>query len=264
MPRAETSLAKSPTDQMGTLGGSPTPPRRTPRGKAPLRPRDHRRRLRAGGTRSRTGGSSARSARATAGSATGRRASASSARTKAAQLVSLGYGRTTGFAVDPDREEAAQPLLPGTPILSFGTAGCNLGCKFCQNWDISKAQARRRGARRRVTPDAGDRSRRSRRAAPSVAVHLQRPGDLGRVRHRHRARGAPARRASTVLVTAGYVTAEARPELFADIDAANVDLKAFTEDFYHKVTFVAPRAGARDAQVAQARDQGLVRDHQPA
>src|SRR5215468_9875832 len=56
------------------------------------------------------------------------------------QMVSLGYGRTTGFAVDPVEKKPLNHFLPGTPILSFGTAGCNLGCKFCQNWDISKAR----------------------------------------------------------------------------------------------------------------------------
>ena len=118
--------------------------------------------------------------------------------------------------------------------MSFGTAGCNLGCKFCQNWDISKA--------RLVEKQSADVSPAEiidlalRQNAPSVAMTYNDPiiwaefaVDI--------AREARRRGVKSVLVTAGYVTAEARPELFAEIDAANVDLKAFTEDFYHRVTF---------------------------
>jgi pyruvate formate lyase activating enzyme len=150
------------------------------------------------------------------------------------EIVSLGYGKTTGFAVDPVEKKPLNHFLPGTPILSFGTAGCNLGCKFCQNWDISKARLDdKRSAD--VTPeqviDLAERQR-----CPSVAMTYNDPViwaeyaiDIAKV--------ARARGLRSVLVTAGYVTAEARPELYRDIDAANVDIKAFTDDFYHKVTF---------------------------
>jgi pyruvate formate lyase activating enzyme len=150
------------------------------------------------------------------------------------EIVSLGYGKTTGFAVDPVEKKPLNHFLPGTPILSFGTAGCNLGCRFCQNWDISKARLDdKRSAD--VSPvqvvDLAEAQR-----CPSVAMTYNDPViwaefaiDI--------AREAKARRLRSVLVTAGYVTPEARPELFADIDATNVDIKAFTEDFYHKVTF---------------------------
>src|SRR5688500_10447754 len=50
------------------------------------------------------------------------------------------YGRSSGFCIDPIEKKPLNHFLPGTPILSFGTAGCNLGCKFCQNWDISKSR----------------------------------------------------------------------------------------------------------------------------
>jgi pyruvate formate lyase activating enzyme len=118
--------------------------------------------------------------------------------------------------------------------LSFGTAGCNLGCRFCQNWDISKARLDdKRSAD--VTPaqvvDLADRQ-----SCPSVAMTYNDPViwaeyaiDI--------AKEARARQVRSVLVTAGYVTPEARPALFENIDATNVDIKAFTEDFYHKVTF---------------------------
>jgi pyruvate formate lyase activating enzyme len=150
------------------------------------------------------------------------------------EMVSLGYGKTTGFAVDPVEKKPLNHFLPGTPILSFGTAGCNLGCRFCQNWDISKARLdeKRSGD---VTPErVVDLA--VEHGCPSVAMTYNDPViwaefaiDIARAARR---RGVRA-----VLVTAGYVTAEARPELYAEIDAANVDLKAFTEDFYHKVTF---------------------------
>jgi pyruvate formate lyase activating enzyme len=150
------------------------------------------------------------------------------------RLVSLGYGRTTGFAVDPIEKKPLNHFLPGTPILSFGTAGCNLGCRFCQNWDISKARIDDERSRP-VSPEAVVELAVAQRC-PSVAMTYNDPViwaefaiDIARECKR---RGLYA-----VLVTAGYVTAEARPELYEHVDAANVDLKAFTEDFYHKVTF---------------------------
>jgi pyruvate formate lyase activating enzyme len=150
------------------------------------------------------------------------------------ELVSLGYGRTTGFAVDPVEKKPLNHFLPGTPILSFGTAGCNLGCRFCQNWDISKARL----DEERSAPVSPERvvELAIEHGCPSVAMTYNDPViwaefavDI--------ARAARERGVRPVLVTAGYVTTEARGELYRDVAAANVDLKAFTEDFYHKVTF---------------------------
>jgi pyruvate formate lyase activating enzyme len=56
------------------------------------------------------------------------------------QIVLTTYGRSSGFCIDPIEKKPLNHFLPGTPVLSFGTAGCNLTCKFCQNWDISKAR----------------------------------------------------------------------------------------------------------------------------
>jgi pyruvate formate lyase activating enzyme len=150
------------------------------------------------------------------------------------EIVSLGYGKTTGFAVDPVEKKPLNHYLPGTNILSFGTAGCNLGCKFCQNWDISKARLDdKRSAD--VSPEQVIDLAMA-QGCPSVAMTYNDPViwaeyaiDI--------ARAGKRRGIKSVLVTAGYVTPEARPELFADIDAANIDIKAFTDDFYHKVTF---------------------------
>ncbi len=150
------------------------------------------------------------------------------------ELVSLGYGRTTGFASDPIEKKPLNHFLPGTSILSFGTAGCNLGCKFCQNWDMSKARLDTLASAPVTPAQVVDLA--VAQSCPSVAMTYNDPViwaefavDI--------AREARARGVRSVLVTAGYVTAEARPELYENIDAANVDLKAFTEDFYHKVTF---------------------------
>jgi len=149
------------------------------------------------------------------------------------ELVQLAYGRSTGFAIDPIEKKPLNHFHPGTPVLSFGTAGCNLGCKFCQNWDISKAKLDEQGLRRNTPDDVVDLA--AAQGAPSIAYTYNDPViwaeyviDI--------ARAARWRGIKNVLVTAGYVTDEARPELYADADAANVDLKAFSEDFYRKTT----------------------------
>ena len=150
------------------------------------------------------------------------------------RLVSLGYGRTTGFAVDPVEKKPLNHFLPGTGTLSFGTAGCNLGCKFCQNWDISKARLDDQRSRP-VSPDeVCDLA--AREGCPSVSMTYNDPVIWAEFAI-DVARAARARGLRSILVTAGYVTAEARPELYREIDATNVDLKAFSDDFYHRVTF---------------------------
>jgi pyruvate formate lyase activating enzyme len=149
-------------------------------------------------------------------------------------LLSIGYGRPTGFAVDPIEKKPLNHFLPGTPVLSFGTAGCNLGCKFCQNWDISKNKLDELQSFP-CTPDQVVELA-LREGCPSIAYTYNDPVifaefviDVSRL----------ARQAGlcNVLVTAGYVTPEARPELYQFIDAANVDLKGFSEEFYHKNTY---------------------------
>jgi len=152
---------------------------------------------------------------------------------KDGELVTLGYGRTTGFAVDPVEKKPLNHFLPGTSTLSFGTAGCNLGCRFCQNWDISKAKIDDARSAIAMPEDVVELA--VNQQCPSMSYTYNDPViwaeyviDL--------ARAAKARGLASIAVTAGYVTAEARGELFADIAATNVDLKAFTEGFYSKVT----------------------------
>lgn len=149
------------------------------------------------------------------------------------QVVLTTYGRSSGFCVDPIEKKPLNHFLPGTPVLSFGTAGCNLACKFCQNWDISKSREIDTLADR-ASPDALVRAAK-RLGCRSVAftyndpvIFLEYAIDVARA-----CRDAGIK---TVAVTAGYICEQPREEFFRHMDAANVDLKAFTERFYHKVT----------------------------
>jgi pyruvate formate lyase activating enzyme len=147
-------------------------------------------------------------------------------------IVLTTYGRSSGFCVDPIEKKPLNHFLPGTPVLSFGTAGCNLTCKFCQNWDISKAREIDR-LNDAATPDAiADAA--CKLGCRSVAftyndpvIFLEYAVDVADA---CRARGLKA-----VAVTAGYITPEARREFYAHMDAANVDLKGFTEGFYERL-----------------------------
>jgi len=150
------------------------------------------------------------------------------------ELYSLGYGTSTGFAIDPIEKKPLNHFLPGTGILSFGTAGCNLGCRFCQNWSISKAkldEAQSLSASPEQVVKLALRHK-----VPSIAFTYNDPVIWGEfvidISREAREQGL-----KSVMVTAGYITPEARPEVYRYIDAANVDLKGFTERFYHKVTF---------------------------
>jgi pyruvate formate lyase activating enzyme len=147
-------------------------------------------------------------------------------------VVLTTYGRSSGFCVDPIEKKPLNHFLPGTPVLSFGTAGCNLTCKFCQNWDISKAREIDRlndaASPERIAEAA------VRLGCRSVAftyndpvIFLEYAVDV--------ARACRARGLKTVAVTAGYIGAEARREFFSVMDAANVDLKGFTDGFYQSL-----------------------------
>jgi pyruvate formate lyase activating enzyme len=149
------------------------------------------------------------------------------------QMVLLAYGKSTGFAVDPIEKKPLYHFLPGTGVLSFGTVGCNLACRFCQNWNISKARESGRSMAEMSPEDVVALAESS--GTPSIAFTYNDPViwaewaiDVARVARRRGIR--------TVFVTAGYVEARPREEIFATMDAVNVDLKSFTEDFYAKVT----------------------------
>lgn len=149
-------------------------------------------------------------------------------------LYSTGYGRPTGFAIDPIEKKPLNHFLPGSEILSFGTAGCNLGCKFCQNWLTSKAKLDNVRSLYASPEDVISIAKKNR--VPSIAFTYNDPVifgeyviDISKI--------AREEKIKTVMVTAGYIDKEARKEVYKYIDGANVDLKAFTETFYHKLTF---------------------------
>jgi pyruvate formate lyase activating enzyme len=149
------------------------------------------------------------------------------------KIVLTSYGRSSGYCVDPIEKKPLNHFLPGTAVLSFGTAGCNLACKFCQNWDISKS---------REIDTLTD------QASPEMIARIASELDCHSVAYTYNdpvifheyaidvAEACHKVGVKSVAVTAGYVTAEPREEFYRYIDAANVDLKAFTERFYHKLT----------------------------
>ncbi|HJV38228.1 MAG TPA: AmmeMemoRadiSam system radical SAM enzyme, partial [Geothrix sp.] len=147
-------------------------------------------------------------------------------------MILTTYGRSSGFCVDPIEKKPLNHFLPGSRVLSFGTAGCNLMCKFCQNWDISKARDMDR-LTDRASPD-GIAGAAAASGCRSVAFTYNDPVifheyavDVAQACHAHGIR--------SVAVTAGYVNAEPRSEFYRHMDAANVDLKGFTERFYHDI-----------------------------
>jgi pyruvate formate lyase activating enzyme len=148
------------------------------------------------------------------------------------EVVLKTYGRSSGFCIDPIEKKPLNHFYPGTPVLSFGTAGCNLACKFCQNWDISKSRAMDTLAATAM-PDAIARAA-VETGCKSVAFTYNDPV----IFHEYAIDAAIACHESgikTVAVTAGEVCDEPRREFFRHIDAANVDLKGFTEGFYRKL-----------------------------
>jgi pyruvate formate lyase activating enzyme len=144
------------------------------------------------------------------------------------------YGKATGFCIDPIEKKPLYHYLPGSSILSFGTAGCNLGCKFCQNWDISKA----RSVERLSDTASPDRIAEAAVAAgcKSVAFTYNDPVIFAEFAM-DTARACRERGLAAVAVTAGYIAPQARRDFYAEMDAANVDLKAFSEQFYRKLCF---------------------------
>jgi pyruvate formate lyase activating enzyme len=150
------------------------------------------------------------------------------------QLTS--YGKATGFCIDPIEKKPLNHFHPGTSVLSFGTAGCNLGCRFCQNWDISKARAVERLSDAATPEQVAEAAVKA--ECRSVAFTYNDPVIFAEYAI-DTARACRERGVKTVAVTAGYITPEARRDFFTQMDAANVDLKAFTEQFYHKLCFAA-------------------------
>jgi pyruvate formate lyase activating enzyme len=153
---------------------------------------------------------------------------------RAEGIVLTSYGRASGFCVDPIEKKPLNHFYPGSSVLSFGTAGCNLGCRFCQNWDISKAREADR-LTDWASPEAVAQAA-VKAGCRSVAFTYNDPVifaeyaiDCAIAAHEHGLQ--------TVAVPAGYINPEPRREFYAHMDAANVDLKSFTDTFYHKLCF---------------------------
>jgi pyruvate formate lyase activating enzyme len=147
-------------------------------------------------------------------------------------VVLTTYGRSSGFCIDPIEKKPLNHYLPGTPVLSFGTAGCNLACQYCQNWDISKSREwdtlmdeASPATIARAARDLGCRSVAYTYNDP--VIFMEYAIDVAQECRRNGIR--------SIAVTAGYMTPEPRKEFYAHMDAANVDLKAFSEDFYRTV-----------------------------
>ncbi|MFH2203339.1 MAG: AmmeMemoRadiSam system radical SAM enzyme [Elusimicrobiota bacterium] len=146
-------------------------------------------------------------------------------------VVLTTYGRSSGFCIDPIEKKPLNHFLPGTPVLSFGTAGCNLACRFCQNWNISKSREHDTLAAQ-ASPERIARAAQE-HGCSGVAftyndpvIFLEYAVDTAAACHKLGVR--------TIAVTAGYITPLARGEFYRNMDAANVDLKAFSESFYAK------------------------------
>jgi pyruvate formate lyase activating enzyme len=149
------------------------------------------------------------------------------------EMILTTYGRSSGFCIDPIEKKPLNHFYPGTSVLSFGTAGCNLACKFCQNWDVSKSKDMD-VMMDQASPDAiaiaAEQS-----GCKSVAFTYNDPVIFAEYAM-DVADACHARGIKSVAVTAGYIHDVPRRDFYAKIDAANVDLKGFTEDFYFKLT----------------------------
>ena len=149
------------------------------------------------------------------------------------QMILTTYGRSSGFCIDPIEKKPLSQFYPGSSVLSFGTAGCNLACKFCQNWDISKSRDMDR-LMDQASPEAIARAAFD-NECKSVAFTYNDPVIFAEYAM-DVADACHARGIQTVAVTAGYIHDQPRRDFYAKMDAANVDLKAFTDEFYFKLT----------------------------
>lgn len=150
------------------------------------------------------------------------------------QIVLNTYGRSTGFCVDPVEKKPLNHFYPGTSVLSFGTAGCNLGCKFCQAWEITKSREVLHLLSQRATPEMIAEAA-VRLGCHSVAFTYNDPVIWAEYAI-DAARACHDRGLKTIFVTAGYINPDPRRAVFEVMDATNVDLKGFTEDFYQHCT----------------------------
>ena len=149
------------------------------------------------------------------------------------KLYSLGYAHPAALQVDPIEKKPLNHFLPGTRVFSMGTAGCNMGCFFCQNWDISKSRSDQ--VHSSYVPPEDVVQLAIRHGCPSIAFTYNEPTIWGEyvIDICHAAREAGL---NTVMVSNGYITYDAFHDIYDRVDAANIDLKAFTENFYGRIT----------------------------
>jgi pyruvate formate lyase activating enzyme len=151
---------------------------------------------------------------------------------KGEAMVLTTYGRSSGFCIDPVEKKPLNQFFPGSSAFSFGTAGCNLACKFCQNWDISKSREMDT-LMDQATPEMIARAAQA-RGCKSIAFTYNDPVIFAEYAM-DTADACHELGIQAIAVTAGYIGTEARRDFYAKMDAANVDLKGFTDEFYFKL-----------------------------
>ncbi|WOH38034.1 AmmeMemoRadiSam system radical SAM enzyme [Thalassotalea fonticola] len=148
------------------------------------------------------------------------------------EIVLTSYGRSSGFCIDPIEKKPLNHFYPGSSVLSFGTAGCNLSCQFCQNWDMSKSRQLDTLCATAIPEQLAISAKQ--RNCKSLAFTYNDPVIFMEYAI-DTAIAAKEVGIKSVAVSAGYICDEPRIEFYQHMDAANIDLKAFTERFYHKV-----------------------------
>lgn len=148
-------------------------------------------------------------------------------------LYSKSYGHPVSIAVDPIEKKPLSHFMSGTKTLSFGTFGCNLGCVFCQNDSLSRGVYKDCGSYEYVTPEEMVELA-EQHNCPSISYTYNEPTvfaeyliDIARV--------ARQRGLKNVLVSNGYISSDAASELYPLIDAANIDMKGFSEKYYRQM-----------------------------
>jgi len=149
------------------------------------------------------------------------------------KLYSLGYAHPAALQVDPIEKKPLNHFLPGSRVFSLGTAGCNMGCFYCQNWDISKSRSDQVNSTYVPPEDVARLAVRN--GCSSIAFTYNEPTIWGEYVI-DICLAAKEYGVGTVMVSNGYITHEAFQDIYRHIDAANIDLKAFTEDFYGRIT----------------------------
>ena len=148
------------------------------------------------------------------------------------EIVCTTYALPCSMNVDPVEKKPLYHFLPGSPILSIATAGCNLHCKQCQNWQISQAELFTTSLPDVFPEDVVQMARK--RKCPAIAYTYTEP--LVSFEYTYDCcQAAAAAGIKNVLVTAAYINPEPLRDICRFVDAVNVDLKSFSDDFYRDI-----------------------------